>query len=81
MVTEGTWVFRSVTNPAFSLDCSPERVGHNQWSPRVTIYCDSKPRSVARTLSAKALAFESPQEAAEAARVFAERWLAQNERQ
>ena len=81
MFATGSWVVRAIANPAYSLDCSPERLGNNKWSPQVTIYCDEKERTVKRALSARALAFESPQEAADAARALGERWLAENERQ
>jgi hypothetical protein len=81
MFAGGSWVVRAITNPAYSLDCSPERLGNNKWSPQVTIYSDGETRTIARTLSAKAIAYETPQEAADAARAFGERWLSEHEQQ
>ena len=76
MFIEGTWIVRSCTNPAFSLDCTPERLEYNAWCPQLTVYRDSADGMMAHSVVDKALVFETPLEAAEAARVYGERWIA-----
>jgi hypothetical protein len=79
MFAGGSWVVRSITNPTYCLDSTPKMVS-NKWSPQVIIY-DGKARATAHTLCDERRAFETPQEAAEAARALGERWLAQKEPQ
>jgi hypothetical protein len=78
MFIEGTWIVRSCTNPAFSLDCTPERLEANIWCPQLTVYRDGADGVMAHTVVAKALVFETQLEAAQAARMYGERWIAQH---
>jgi hypothetical protein len=80
MFIDGTWIVRSCTNPAFSLDCTPECLGGDAWCAQVTIYGDSSRGVTTHSVVAKALVFESPLEAAEAARIYGERWIASHRR-
>ena len=80
MFTNRPWVINSQVNAAYLLDCTPECLTDQQWFVCFTVYLNESEKTSLHSVSIKAIAFDTPNEAAELGRICGERWIAAQER-
>jgi hypothetical protein len=78
MFEEGVWVVRATADASYGLDCTPERADGTTWRAQLTVYRDQDGEITAHTAVARALVFDTAREAAEVARAYGERWVAEH---
>ena len=79
MFTDQNWLMDSRTNARYLLDCTPARHKDKQWFVRVTVYRNEAEKTSVHTALAKAIVFDTPNEAAELGRICGERWIAEHQ--